>query len=142
MAVNNNITRTEVTRTASGWVGWVYFAAFMLIFAGIFQLISGMTALLNQTFYAISSSTIVVFDITTWGWIHLTLGLLLVCTGIALFSGSGWARAIAVIIASLNLIAQFAFIGTYPIWSIIIMLIDLLIIYALTVHGGELREYE
>lgn len=132
MAVNNNVTRT-------GWVGWVYFAALMLLFAGIFQLISGLTALLNRTFYAVSDSTIVVFDIATWGWVHLLLGLLLVCTGVALFSGSAWARAIAVVLASLNFIAQFAFIGTYPLWSIIIMILDLIVIYALTVHGSEAR---
>lgn len=130
MATNNNVT---------GWVGWVYFAAFLLMFAGIFQLISGFVALLNQDFYVVNQSTLVVFDITTWGWVHLLLGLFLVCTSIGLFSGSGWARVVAVVLASLNFVAQFAFLGVYPIWSVIVMILDLLIIYALTVHGGEAK---
>lgn len=131
---------TTKDQKTTGWVGWIYFAALMLLFAGIFQLISGMTALLNKTFYAANNGTIVVFDIATWGWIHLLLGLFLVCTGIALFSGSQWARVIAIILAAFNFIAQFAFIGSYPIWSIIIMILDIIVIYALTIHGGEVRD--
>ncbi|MBH2007254.1 hypothetical protein I8H83_01465 [Candidatus Saccharibacteria bacterium] len=131
MATNNT--------SASGWVGWVYFAACLLLLAGAFQLFAGFTALLNDTFYAIKDTTLIVFDITTWGWIHLVLGIFLLCTGVALFNGSNWARVVAVLLVSLNFIVQFAFIGAYPIWSVIIMMLDLIVIYALTVHGDEAR---
>lgn len=131
MATNN--------ASASGWVGWVYFAACLLLLAGAFQLFAGFTALLNDTFYAIKDTTLIVFDITTWGWIHLALGIFLLCTGVALFNGSNWARVVAVLLVSLNFIVQFAFIGAYPIWSVIIMMLDLIVIYALTVHGDEAR---
>ena len=131
MATNNT--------SASGWVGWVYFAACLLLLAGAFQLFAGFTALLNNTFYAIKDTTLIVFDITTWGWIHLALGIFLLCTGVALFNGSNWARVVAVLLVSLNFIVQFAFIGAYSIWSVIITMLDLIVIYALTVHGDEAR---
>ena len=129
MAKNSN----EVT----GWVGWVYFAGFMMIILGIFQAITGLTALLNSTYYVKLQSHLLVLNYTQWGWIHLLLGILVIVVGTNLFSGKGWARVIATILVTLNLIAQFAFVSAYPIWSIIMMVIDVLIIYALTVHGGE-----
>ena len=128
---NNNVT---------GWVGWVYFAAFMVLLAGIFQLISGFAALLNPDYFKVVNGALLVFDLTTWGWIHLLLGIALLCVGTALFSGKTWARVIAVILAMLNLLAQFAFLSEYPIWSVVIIAVDVLVIYALTVHGREVRE--
>ena len=133
MATNNN-------RETTGWVGWVYFAALLLLFTGIFHLISGFTALLNDTFFVVGPENLVLFDFTTWGWVHLLLGLFLICTGVALFGGSSWARIVAVVLTSLNFIVQFAFLGAYPIWSIIIMILDLVALYALIVHGAEVRD--
>ncbi len=124
----------------SGWTGWIYFAALMILLIGIFQLIIGLTALVNSDFYVIEANTLVVYDITTWGWAHLLLGLALVCTGIALFSGTTWARVVAVILVAINFVVHFAFIGVYPLWSIVILILDLLILYALMVHGNELKD--
>lgn len=127
------------SEVVSGWVGWVYFAAFMMIFVGIFQMIMGLTALINKSFYVIGANNIVAFDITTWGWIHLALGILILSAGIALFNGSVWARVLAILLVALNFVAQFAFISVYPIWSIIILVLDMVVIYALTVHGAETK---
>jgi hypothetical protein len=124
----------------TGWVGWIYFAGFMLVLSGILQIISGLVALLNDGFYKTAQGTVIVFDFATWGWVHLLLGILVTCIGTALFSGHAWARIAAIILASLNMIAYFTFITAYPIWSIIIIVIDVFIIYALTVHGRELAE--
>lgn len=133
------MAKNDINDQASGWVGWVYFAAFMMVFIGIFQMIMGLVALVNKTFYVVHSNTLVAFDITTWGWIHLLLGVLILSAGIALFSGSTWARVVGVLLVSLNFIAQFAFIGVYPFWSITMLVIDVVVIYALTVHGGEVK---
>ena len=130
MAIDNS-------NQVSGWVGWVYFASFMLILGGVFQVIMGFTALIKDDFYVITANNLLAFDITSWGWIHLILGLLMVIIGISLFAGRTWARVVAIILASLNFIGQFAFIGVYPWWSITAMVLDLLVIYALTVHGAE-----
>lgn len=127
-------------KEVTGWVGWVYFAAFMVIMTGMLQLISGFVALLQPEFYKVYEGYLVAFDLTTWGWIHLLLGIALLCVGTALFSGRMWARIAAIILAIVNLLAQFAFLSEYPIWSGIIIAVDILIIYALTVHGGELIE--
>jgi hypothetical protein len=123
----------------SGWVGWVYFAGFMMIVLGIFQSIVGLTALLNSTFYVKLQSHLLVLDYTKWGWVHLLFGILIIVVGSNLFSGKTWARVVATILVTLNLIAQFAFVSVYPVWSVIMMIIDVLVIYALTVHGGEAK---
>ncbi len=131
MAQNNKVT---------GWVGWVYFAAFMVVLAGLFQLITGFAALLSPDFYKVVNGSLLVLDLTTWGWVHMLLGIALLCVGTALFSGKTWARVAAVVLVMFNLIAQFAFLSEYPLWSFIIIAVDVLIIYALTVHGHELVE--
>lgn len=128
---------TNTTTNPTGWVGWVYFAAFMLIAIGFFQTILGFTALLNDQFLVAVNGTLLLFDYTTWGWIHLILGIVSMVVGTGLFNGSTWARVIAVILVLLNFMAQFAFVSVYPVWSIIIMVVDVLVLYALTVHGGE-----
>ncbi len=130
-----NNTPQQVT----GWVGWVYFAGFMMLMVGFFQTVLGLTALLNDKFYASLHGTLVVWDYTTWGWIHLVFGVLLLLTGMSLFSGSTWSRVVATVLVSLNLMGQFVFVSVYPVWSIIMMVLDVLVIYALTVHGGEAR---
>lgn len=133
---------TTIEREATGWTGWVYFAGFMMTILGFFQAIEGLAALLNDKYYVALQSHLLVLDYTQWGWIHLTLGIVIVMAGISLFSGAAWARVVGVILAMFNLFAQFAFVSVYPVWSIIMMVIDVLIIYALTVHGGELKVNE
>lgn len=130
MAINNS-------NNVSGWVGWVYFAAFMLIAIGFFQTILGFTALLNDEWLVSVGGTLLLLDYTTWGWVHLILGIVSMVAGTGLFNGSNWARIIAIILVLFNFLAQFAFVSVYPLWSIIIMVVDVLVLYALTVHGRE-----
>jgi hypothetical protein len=78
-------------------------------------------------------------DLTTWGWIHLGIGALVLLGGIGLLSGNILARTLAVVLASVSLIANFMFLPAYPLWSIAIMAVDLLVIYAVTAHGRELK---
>ena len=128
-------TRSEVT----GWVGWVAFAGVMLILDGIFQAIIGLTALFNNQVYLVTSKTLVAFNITTWGWVHMLIGLALVLVGLSLFSGSMAGRVIAVFLAGLSAIANLAFVGVYPLWSLVVITVDILVMYALIVHGGEVK---
>lgn len=126
----------------TGWVGWVYFAGFMLVLSGILQSLAGLTALLNDEYFVVTKRAILSIDITAWGWIHLVIGIIVLCAGVALFKGSTWARVVGVMVAIASFIAQFAFVSSYPIWSITAMVISLLVIYALTVHGDEAKELE
>ena len=134
------MAQTYHNNGATGWVGWIAFAGIMLILGGIFQFIVGLTAIFNPHWFVASGGQVLVFDIATWGWIHLLLGLLLGFTGASLFSGSTAGRTIAAIVAGISAIANVAFLSVYPLWSIVVITVDILIIYALTVHGGELKE--
>ena len=126
---------------ASGWVGWIIFAAVFMIVIGAMNAIQGLAALFRDEDYFVSlyNGNAVTFNITAWGWIHLIFGILLVLVGIALMQGSTFARVLGIALVSLNLIAQFSWTTLYPFWSLIAIAIDIVIIYALVVHGGELK---
>lgn len=131
MAVNNN--------QASGWTGWVYFAGFMMILMGLLQGVSGLVALLNNKWLVVTETHLIAFNFTTWGWIHLLLGVLIFAAGLAVMNGAVWARTVGVVIAMLSIVANLAYANTYPIWAVVVIVIDVLVIYALTVRGGEVR---
>lgn len=80
-----------------------------------------------------------VVDLTGWGWIHLIIGIVVVLAGFGLFTGNILARTIAVIVASASLIANFLWLPAYPIWSLIVITIDVLVLWAVIAHGGEMR---
>lgn len=126
----------------TGWVGWVFFAGFMLILSGILQMLAGLTALLRDEYFVVTENSILTINFTTWGWIHLVIGLIILIAGVSLFQGSTWARVVGVLVAILSFVSQFAFVSSYPIWSVIAMVINVLVIYALTVHGSEVKEIE
>jgi hypothetical protein len=124
----------------SGWVGWVLFAGIMMILAGSFHAISGLVALFRDDYYIVRSSGLVLnVDYTAWGWTHLLLGLLVFAAGCGAVVGQTWARAVGVILALLSAVANMLFIAAYPVWSIVIVTIDVIIIYSLIVHGREVK---
>ena len=87
-------------RTTSGWaVGWTTFAALMMIMIGFWHAIAGLVALFEDQFYVVGAEYVFQLDVTTWGWIHLILGVVVGLAGVALFSGATWARTIGVILA-------------------------------------------
>ena len=119
--------------------GWVVFASIMLIMAGVFGIIDGLVALINDEVYLVTEDQIVAFDFTTWGWIHLIVGIIVTTAGFAVMSGQLWARMVGVLAATASAIAQIAFITAFPLWSVLIIGIDVLIIYGLLVHGEEVE---
>jgi hypothetical protein len=112
--------------------GWAFFAGILLFMIGVFNIIWGLTALLNDTAVTVGQQGLIVWDLTAWGWIHLILGVVLIATGLGLFGGKGWARWMAILFAMLSAFAQIAWMATYPIWSILIITLDIIIIYQLT----------
>ena len=118
-------------------VGFTMFAAFMMILVGSFHIIAGIAGIIEDQFYVTTENYFLEFDATTWGWIHLVAGVIVLLAGIALFSGAVWARTVGVILATISAIANFAFIPHYPVWSIAVIAIDIFIIWALTVHGRD-----
>jgi len=101
-----------------------------------------LIAVVNDTWVGWNSVTAnaVVLDISQWGWVQLILGGILLLSGIGVLSGNILARTIGVVVAGLNLIGNFFFIPVYPVWSLTVVVIDLLVIWALTAHGREMRD--
>jgi hypothetical protein len=124
----------------TGWTGWITFAAVMMILAGSLNLFYGIVAAVNDEWVVFTNRANVYLDISEWGWVHIIVGAVVLISGIGLFSGNILARTIAVVVASISLIVNFFFIPVYPLWAITVIVIDLLVIWAVTAHGREMRE--
>ena len=127
--------------TASGYAepkgtGWVAFAAVMLGLAGTWNVIDGILAISSSRVYT-ADSVFIFSDLNTWGWIVLILGIIEGLAALALLSGSEIARWVAIGVAGVNAIGQLMFIPVYPWWAITMFAVDVLIIYALAVYGGQ-----
>ena len=130
-------TGTRPVNYSSAAAGWGMFAGIMLIISGVFDVIQGIVALVNNEFFVVTEKYIFQFNVTTWGWIHLIGGVILIAAGGGIFGGSVLARTIGVIMAGLGIIWNFAWLPYYPIWSIIAIAIGIAVIWALTVHGKD-----
>ena len=134
---------TEYPAEPTGWVGWIIFAGTMLVILGIFHAIQGLVALFNDSVYLVGPKGLVInVNYTAWGWIHLIGGIIVVLAGVALFAGKMWARILAVIVAVVSAIINVVFLPAYPIWSTMMIAIDVLVIWAVTVHGSEMKSYD
>ncbi|HKS48874.1 MAG TPA: hypothetical protein VJT49_27950 [Amycolatopsis sp.] len=123
----------------TGWTGWVAFGGIMLILLGLFQAVEGLVAIFDHGYYLVTSAGLVVnVDYSAWGWLHLALGILAVVVGIGLMTGNKVARVAGVIIAALSAIANLGFVAAYPVWSLLVIALDVLVIYAIVAHGEEM----
>lgn len=131
-------TMNEPQRT--GWTGWIAFGGIMMILLGLFHAVEGLVAVFDHTYYLVGSSGLVVqVNYTVWGWVHFGLGVVAVVTGIGLLLGNTAARVIGVIIAGVSAIVNLSFIAAYPVWSIVVIALDVLVIYAIVAHGREMK---
>jgi hypothetical protein len=132
---------SRAARETSGWaVGFILFAAIMMIMVGVFQALQGLIAIFENEFYVTTRNYLFQFDATSWGWIHLLLGLLVAFAGWGLLSGKTWARVVGITLALLSAIANFLFIPYYPFWALLLITLDVFVIWAIAAHGGDLRE--
>jgi hypothetical protein len=130
----------ESTQPSDAWAGWVTFAAVMLGLLGALNLIQGFIALFDDGYFVVArEDDLLLVEFTAWGVIMLCWGAVLAGAGLAVAAGRGWARWIAVVAASLNVIAQIGFLSAYPVWSAIMILIDVVVIFALTARWREAR---
>ena len=128
------------SRAVTGWVGWIGFAGIILILNGIFSAVQGTVAVVGpNSYYVVTGDGLFLFDVAGWGWWNIIVGLLLIFTGIALFVGATWARVIAIIFASLSAIGQLFLVPAQPWWSILVIALNILVIYAISAHGREVK---
>ena len=119
-------------------VGVTAAAGIILIIGGVCHAMQGFVGIATNEFYVTTQKWIFQFDVTTWGWIHVIVGVVAVLAGIGLFTGAVWARAVAVLVAAISILVNFAWLPYYPVWSILIIAFDVFVIWALTAHGRDL----
>jgi hypothetical protein len=128
--------RAQATSTWA--VGFILFAGIMMVMAGFFQAFSGLVALFENEFFVATRNYLFQFDATTWGWIHLLLGIVVAAAGFAVMAGRTWGRVVGITLAMLSALANFAFIPYYPFWALTVIALDIFVIWALAAHGGEI----
>lgn len=123
------------------WFAWgmITFAAILMIVVGSFHFIAGIAALVEDDFYIIRPGYDLRIDVTAWGWFHMIGGIIVAVAGFGLFSGSLIARVIAITLAAISALWSFYSIPYYPVWSILIIALDVVVIWAIAVHGGDYR---
>jgi hypothetical protein len=124
-------------RTDGLAVGLVFFAAIMMFMVGVFQAFTGLVAIFNDEFYVATEEYLLKFDQTTWGWVHLILGLVVAGAGIGLLGGRTWARGVAIVLALVSACATFGFLPYYPLWALVIIALNIAVIWAVAATGGD-----
>jgi hypothetical protein len=131
-----SVTQDDAYEFEEKGFGWLLFAATMLGLAGVLSIIDGIAAISRANFY-VASAHYVFSDLRTWGWFMLIVGVLLIVAASGVFKGSGFARWFGIFAASLSLLAHFGAMQSYPFWSLIVITLNILVIYALAVYGGK-----
>jgi hypothetical protein len=107
------------------------FAGIMLILGGGFEALQAIAAIVNDKYLVVLPNYVYAFDLTTWGWIHLLIGLALIAIGISLLLGQGWARMAGIVVAAVAALINFTWLPYSPLWAIVLIAIDILVIWAL-----------
>jgi hypothetical protein len=127
----------EASRNGSKGQGWAAFAATMVLVVGVFNVIYGLAAIIEEDYFV--ADELLFGNLSLWGWVHLIIGVLQVITATLIYAGNDFGAVLGIMFAGFNAIAALLAIGAYPVWSVIILVVDGLIIYALTVYGDALK---
>jgi len=132
---NQNVGSTSL-EDISGWaVGLTFFASLMMLLIGSFHIIQGLAAVIDDSFYAVRPGYALEMDITTWGWVHMIGGVVMMLAGGLLLTGNMFARIIATLICLLSAVGSFASIPYYPVWSILLIALNIAVIWAIASYG-------
>jgi hypothetical protein len=137
-AAPSNTGPMEASSGGSKGHGWAAFAATMVLIVGVFNVIYGLAAIIEDDYFL--ADQLLFGDLSFWGWVHLIIGVAQVITAMLIFGGNNFGAVLGIMFAGFNAIAALLAIGAYPVWSVIILVIDGLVIYALTVYGDAFRE--
>jgi hypothetical protein len=129
---------------ADSWTGWIVFAGFVLIIIGSIDVLQGLVAIVKDEYVVGTPKGIAIVDVTAWGWATLIWGVLLFFAGLGLLGGAGWARWVSIIGVALNAIGQIGFMANYPqaypLWNILIVALNILVLFALTAHWRGFKD--
>jgi hypothetical protein len=127
---------TSASAQKKPMAGWIMFAAIAMLVVGFIDFFEGMIAAIRKEYYVLTPEKIIVFDVSTWGWLMMIWGVVLILAGLALWSGSSWARWFTVVVASINVLGQLSFLGSssYVVWTLTAITLNIIVIYALTVR--------
>lgn len=119
--------------------GWIGFAALLMMIIGAIDFFEGLIAIIRGQYFVLHGDQLIVFNTTTWGWITLILGIILVLVGLGLAGGAGWARWVAIIVIVLNLIEQLGWLGNsqYPLWTLTLITLQIIVLFALTARWRD-----
>jgi uncharacterized membrane protein (DUF2068 family) len=119
--------------------GWLGFAGILMLIVGSIDFFQGLIALFDDEYFVVTAAGFLLVDLTAWGWIMLIWGVLLVLAGLGLLTAQGWARWFAIVVVSLNVIAQLGFLGNseFPLWSLTVMALNIIVLFALTARWSE-----
>ena len=125
----------------NSWTGWVAFAGWLMVLIGTLDFFEGLIAVIRDQYYVLAPNQIIVFDLTTWGWITLIWGIVVALAGLGLLARSGWARWFAIVVGSLNFVVQLGFVGSsqYPLWALTVLALTFVVLYALIVRWDDVR---
>ncbi|WP_024800596.1 hypothetical protein [Nocardia sp. BMG51109] len=112
-------------------------AAALLITVGLLSLFQGISAVVKDDLFVVGVDYVYKFDITTWGWIHIVLGVVLVICALGLLTGTTWGRVAAIGIAALSILANFLWLPYYPWWSVLVIALDIVVIWAVATWRPE-----
>ena len=121
------------------WGGWIAFAGWLMIIMGALDFFEGLIAVIRGNYYVLTANQLIVFDMKTWGWVTLGWGIVIALVGFGVLAGSGFARWFAIVVGSLNFIVELGFVGSsaFPLWSLAVLTLNVIILYALIVHWDE-----
>src|SRR5688572_3523871 len=128
----------------SAWGGWIVFAAIVLLMIGAMDALQGLVAIFEDEFVVETRRGLAIIDVTAWGWITLLWGVVIFLAGLGLLGGAGWARWLAIIGVGVNAVQQVAFMANfpqaYPLWNILIVTLNVLVLFALTARWHGYKE--
>jgi hypothetical protein len=126
--------------TKTVWAGWVFFAGVMLLVTGVLNVVEGLIALGQSTRVVVVEDKLYLIDIRGWGWALVVFGAVMLVSGVGLFTANIAARYAAIVIVAVHAVVQVFWIGAYPVWSVLMIALDIVVLYALTVRWQEVRE--
>src|SRR3954451_19461553 len=131
--------RPMASQHSRAWTGWIVFAGIMLMVISSINIFEGFLALISNERVVATRGNFVIVDMTSWGWTLVLSGVVMLGVAIGLLAGAGWARITSIVVIGLHAAAQVLWIGAYPIWSLLMIALDTIVLFALCARWSEIR---